>query len=118
MATEFKKNVSKYFGKTNPTAFELYEIQKYVILKLYSQHALRLDWADVFIVAEVAITEPDEIDEIGIVGATKLAMERCIQNSLISPEHLLIDAIKLDGLLSFRSNNSTLRLDQSNDLMW
>ena len=27
-------------------------------------------------------------------------------------------AIKLDGLLSFRSINSTLRLDQSNDLMW
>ena len=48
-ATELKKTVSKYFGKKNPTAFELYEIQKYVILKLYSQHALRLDWADVFI---------------------------------------------------------------------
>ncbi len=48
-ATVLKKTVSKYFGKTDPTAFELYEIQKYVILKLYSQHALRLDWADVFL---------------------------------------------------------------------
>ena len=48
-ATEFKKTVSKYFGKKDPTAFELYKIQKYVILKLYSQHALRLDWADVFL---------------------------------------------------------------------
>ena len=48
-ATEFKKTVSKYFGKKDPSAFELYKIQKYVILKLYSQHALRLDWADVFL---------------------------------------------------------------------
>ena len=50
------------------------------------------------LVAEVAIAESYEIDEIGIVRATKLAMKRCIQNSLITPEHLLVDAIKLDGL--------------------
>ena len=62
------------------------------------------------LVAEVAITEPDEIDEIGIVGATKLAMERCIQNSLITPEHLLIDAIKLDGL--HMQSSSIIKGDQ------
>ena len=49
------------------------------------------------LVAEVAIAESYEIDEMGIVRATKLAMKRCIQNSLITPEHLLVDAIKLDG---------------------
>ena len=48
-ANELKKTVSKYFGKKDPTVFELYEIQKYVIMKLYSEHALRLDWADVFL---------------------------------------------------------------------
>jgi len=48
------------------------------------------------LVAEVAIAESDEIDQIGIVGATKLAMKRCIENSLITPQHLLVDAIKLD----------------------
>ena len=48
-ANDLKSTVSKYFGKKEPSVFELYEIQKYVILKLYSQHALRLDWADVFL---------------------------------------------------------------------
>ena len=48
-ANKLKPSVSKYFGKKDPSAFELYEIQKYVILKLYSEHALRLDWADVFL---------------------------------------------------------------------
>ena len=48
------------------------------------------------LVAEVAIAESDEIDQIGIVGATKLAMKRCVENSLITPQHLLVDAIKLD----------------------
>ena len=48
-ANEFKLTVSKYFGMKEPSVKELYEIQKYVILKLYSEHALRLDWGDVLL---------------------------------------------------------------------
>ena len=48
-ANEYKTKVSKFFRMKKPTPFQLYDIQKYVILKLYSEHALRLDWADVFL---------------------------------------------------------------------
>jgi len=40
---------------------------------------------------------PKEIDEINIYEATKLAMKRAIENSKIKPEHLLIDAMKLES---------------------
>ena len=36
------------------------------------------------------------IDEVNIYEATKLAMKAAIENSKIKPEHLLIDAMKLD----------------------
>ena len=46
------KNLKKqYTGliskKTELTVNELYRLQKYVIIALYSEHALRLDWADI-----------------------------------------------------------------------
>ena len=40
----------------------------------------------------------DEIDSIGIAPATKLAMKRAIEKSLIRPDYLLVDAINLDDL--------------------
>ena len=40
----------------------------------------------------------DEIDSMGIAPATKLAMQRAIEESLIRPDYLLIDAVKLDDL--------------------
>ena len=39
-----------------------------------------------------------EIDEIGIVPATRLAMQRALEKLVIAPEHLLIDAVRLPGV--------------------
>lgn len=39
-----------------------------------------------------------EIDEIGIVPATRLAMQRALEKLVIAPQHLLIDAIRLPGV--------------------
>lgn len=38
----------------------------------------------------------DEIDEINILEATKKAMKEAINNLSVKPEHVLIDAVKLD----------------------
>lgn len=40
----------------------------------------------------------EEIDEINILNATKLAMKRAIENLKEKPEHILIDAVKLDDI--------------------
>ena len=40
----------------------------------------------------------NEIDEIGIISATKLSMVRAIENSEITPDYLLIDAVELDSV--------------------
>jgi len=39
-----------------------------------------------------------EIDSLGIIAATRLAMQRAIEQLTIPPEHLLIDALRLPGL--------------------
>lgn len=39
-----------------------------------------------------------EIDEIGIVPATRLAMQRALEKLVIAPQHLLIDAVSLPGV--------------------
>lgn len=41
--------------------------------------------------------EPDVIDEINILNATKRAMRLCVESLSIRPELLLIDAVNLDG---------------------
>ena len=38
----------------------------------------------------------DEIDELNILNATKKAMKEAINNLNVKPEHVLIDAVKLD----------------------
>lgn len=40
----------------------------------------------------------EEIDELNILNATKLAMKRAIKNLGVCPDHLLIDALELDGV--------------------
>ncbi|MBK15677.1 MAG: ribonuclease HII [Chloroflexi bacterium] len=40
----------------------------------------------------------NEIDESGIISATKLSMVRAIENSEIIPDYLLIDAVELDSV--------------------
>ena len=44
----------------------------------------------------IGIKDQNVIDEINILEATKLAMKEAIYNSKIKPEHVLIDAVKLD----------------------
>ena len=47
VAKKLKKTVTPLLKKADLTVNELYRLQKYVIIALYSEHALRLDWADV-----------------------------------------------------------------------
>jgi ribonuclease HII len=44
----------------------------------------------------IGISSEKKIDEINILEATKRAMKEAINNSKIKPEHVLIDAVKLD----------------------
>lgn len=44
----------------------------------------------------IGMSSPEVIDEINILNATKKAMVEAINNLSIKPEHLLIDAVKLD----------------------
>lgn len=46
----------------------------------------------------VGMMDEKVIDEVNIYEATKLAMYQAINNSRIKPEHVLIDAMKLDKL--------------------
>ena len=46
--------------------------------------------------AEVGWASVAEIDDLGIAVATKLAMTRAMEKSLIQPDYLLVDAVKLD----------------------
>lgn len=48
-------------------------------------------------ISYVVISE-EEIDKINILNATKKAMKESILNLNIKPEHVLIDAVKLDDL--------------------
>lgn len=44
----------------------------------------------------IGISSPKRIDEINILEATKEAMIKAISNLSVRPEHVLIDAVKLD----------------------
>lgn len=44
----------------------------------------------------IGMSSSQVIDEVNILEATKLAMKEAINNSKIKPEHVLIDAVKLD----------------------
>lgn len=46
----------------------------------------------------IGIKDNNIIDEVNIYEATKLAMYEAINNSTIKPEHVLIDAMKLEDL--------------------
>lgn len=46
----------------------------------------------------VGYSSSQEIDQIGIVPATRLAMERALASLPVAPQHLLIDALRLPGL--------------------
>ena len=44
----------------------------------------------------IGVVEPKRIDEINILEASKEAMKIAISNLSVKPEHVLIDAVKLD----------------------
>jgi len=46
----------------------------------------------------VGIVDEKRIDEINILNATKEAMRKAINGLHLEPEHILIDAVKLDGV--------------------
>jgi ribonuclease HII len=46
----------------------------------------------------VGFASAQEIDRVGIVAATRLAMQRALAQLEIAPEHLLIDALRLPGV--------------------
>lgn len=62
-------------------------------------HKKRLNLREVIVtnalVAEVGWSSVVEIDDIGIVPATKLAMERAIGKSPMPPDYLLVDALEI-----------------------
>ncbi len=64
--------------------------------------AQRAYWADV--IRAVALTwgvgfaSAQEIDEKGILPATRLAMQRALAQLDVAPEHLLLDAVRLPGV--------------------
>ena len=62
----------------------------------------RFFWAEhlveIALTSRVGFASVEEIDEYGIVGATRLAMGRAIEALGVIPDHLLIDYIALPGL--------------------
>ena len=47
---------------------------------------------------EVGISSSQEIDDLGIVGATRLAMKRALDGLALTPQFLLLDAFPLPGV--------------------
>ena len=47
------------------------------------------------LICEVGFASAEEIDNLGIVEATKLSIERALNKSIIKPEYLLVDALDL-----------------------
>ena len=66
--------------------------------KLTARKRERLLWTikSESICAEVGWASVAEIDDLGIAIATKLAMTRAMEKSIIQPDYLLVDAVKLD----------------------
>ena len=47
---------------------------------------------------EVGVCSPGEVDELGIVGATRLAMRRALSSAALRPQFLLLDAFPLPNV--------------------
>lgn len=64
--------------------------------------AQRDRWAEIIRVEALAwgvgLAASEEIDALGIVAATRLAMQRALQALNTTPEHLLIDALRLPAI--------------------
>lgn len=66
--------------------------------KVSLKHRERLfdEITDTALEVSYGMATPEEIDEHNILNATKLAMKRAIEGLSCRPDHLLIDAVKLD----------------------
>ena len=53
---------------------------------------------DIAMQIAVGSTSAVEVDRLNVVGATRLAMERALNCLRVTPEHLLVDHIKLPGV--------------------
>ncbi len=53
---------------------------------------------DAALTAEVGMSSPREVDELGIVPATRLAIERALGSMPLMPQYLLLDALDLPGV--------------------
>jgi ribonuclease HII len=66
--------------------------------KQMTAHA-RQEWTDVIegvaLSCQVAFASPNEVDELGIIAATRLAVMRALEKLPHSPQHLLIDHISV-----------------------
>ncbi len=62
------------------------------------RNSLYQEIIDTAVCYSFGIATPEEIDEINILNATKLAMKRAVEGLSVTPEHLLIDAVKLDDI--------------------
>lgn len=62
----------------------------------------RAEWAarirEVALTWGVGMADSEEIDAIGILPATRLAMRRALEKLSLAPQHLLIDALRLPGI--------------------
>lgn len=62
----------------------------------------RFYWADVIrqkaAAWGVGLASQQEIDELGILPATRLAMKRAISNMALEPDHILLDAVLIRDL--------------------
>ena len=53
---------------------------------------------DAALAAETGLSSAREVDEIGIVPATRLAIERALNSMPLLPQYLLVDALDLPGV--------------------
>ena len=62
----------------------------------------RKAWAEklpeIALAFSVAFASPAEIDELGILPATRLAMQRAVQGLNVTPQHLLVDYVELSDI--------------------
>ena len=76
-----------YFHKDIKDSKKLSEKKREMLYDIINENALSIG---------VGIIDEKTIDEVNIYEATKLAMKEAVSNLKIKPEHVLIDAMKLD----------------------
>ena len=76
-----------YFHKDIKDSKKLSEKKREMLYDIINENALSIG---------VGIIDEKTIDEVNIYEATKLAMKEAVSNLKINPEHVLIDAMKLD----------------------